>query len=156
MPKCQSTEVPTGRTIGAIRKILIPRGVTSLGTIDDVDPVSHQVTAVGLGFAMMVRGREVPFRFTVPIKLGRNATQNQRAQAERTAYRNIYWWLENAVNLADIGCVELERALLAWIAIPDSAGGGNAGDHILTMLEHGGWPAVPVLMAGTNEIEKGE
>jgi len=86
---------------------------------------------------MNVKGTLYPFRFDIPIKVPRGATDRQRGQVERTVYRQFYWWLENNLNLVDAGFVDLERVLLAWIAVLGPEGQTTVGNLMLQAISSG-------------------
>ena len=137
MPKCEVTKIAATTTWGQIERLLRTHGATQVAPMSEYDEQTHQLAAVSFCFTMNVRGTSYPFRFDIPIRLPNRTTDRQRAQAERTAYRQFYWWLENNLNLVDAGFVDLERVLLAWIAVLGPEGGTTVGSLMLKAISEG-------------------
>jgi hypothetical protein len=135
MPKCETTKVPAMTTWGQIERLLRSHGATSIAPVSEYDPKTRVLVGLAFCFEMNVKGTVFPFRFDMPIR--KVARERDRAQAERTAYRQFFWWLENNLNLVDLGFIDLERVLLAWIAVMGPEGKTTVGNLMLQAITAG-------------------
>lgn len=153
MPQGKTSSVPASKSKDQITKLLLKHGATQIGWYEEYDTDACRVTAICLGFTIPVKEMTLPFRMKVPLKAGPRQTQYE--QAVRVAYRNIYWWLETNLGFVDLGFIDLERVLLAWIEMPMQAGGGTVGDHVLGMLREKRLPVCNALLARNEEVVDG-
>ena len=133
MSKCENTKVPVGTTYEQIRKMLVKFGVREMAPLERI---TEKGDVMGVRFVFRLptnSGKIVPFMFDVPIAYPPNATQVQRGQAERTAWRRLYYWLDANLDLVSDGYVDLVRVLLAWVMLED---GSTVGDHVYQNIEH--------------------
>jgi hypothetical protein len=129
--------VPVYRSVAAIERLLRSHGGVRIAPMQEFDPKTGVLMGVTYCFELIVRGQVFPFQFELPIRVPVKATSRQREQAERTAYRLFFWWLESNLGLVDQGFIDLERVMLAWIAVVGPDGRTTVGNIMLQAIASG-------------------
>jgi len=119
----ESTEVPVQRTVSEIISLLVGAGARSVNT---------EFAAGGkiesLSFVMPFGRGLIPYQLPVrtePVfkKLNSQRTNSytreqsavrDREQAERIAWRQLYWWLKAQLAMIDLGMVQTGEVLMPY------------------------------------------
>jgi hypothetical protein len=120
----ESTDVPVGRTIGEITALLIEAGAKSINTNYDLGRI------ISLSFVLPIGRREVPYSMPIrvdPVEKIFTARrikhrqypagwkQRDRDQAERVAWRQLFWWLKANLALVELGMVKPDEVLWSYM-----------------------------------------
>ena len=125
----ESTDVPVGKSINEIMGMLVHAGATAINQ----DLAAGRV--VGLSFVIPMPAGKIPYKLPVrtePVfqklngrrdvwgKFSRNrmATKD-REQAERIAWRQLFWWLKSQLALIDLGMVQAAEVLMPYMLAGD-------------------------------------
>lgn len=115
-----STEIEAIRTIGDIQSYLVRMGATQVATqFENGEPS-------GLYFTLLVGTQIIPFQLparTEPIykilHAGRNyrTEASDRSQAKRTAWRQIYRWIQAQLALVETGMAKPDEVMMPYIQV---------------------------------------
>jgi hypothetical protein len=118
----ESTDVPVAKSIGEIMGLLVQAGAVAINQELDGGRVT------GLSFVIRVPDGQLPFRLPVrvdPVFQKLNGRRNHwdqtkhkakdREQAERVAWRQLYWWMKSQLALIDLGMVQAAEVLLPYM-----------------------------------------
>jgi hypothetical protein len=160
-----STDVPASRSIAEITRILQDSGASAIMLENGVD---HEITAIS--FVMVTTFGKLPF--TLPANIGAviatlnkqisdesekiknrggyqrkipKSLYNNKAQAERIAWRIAKDWLEAQIALATVGSAKFEQIMLPFAQIGNKSFYQRMVDRgNLTLMEsHGDFQARP-------------
>ena len=125
----ETTDVPVEKSIGEIMGLLVRAGAVAINQ----ELAGGMVT--GLSFVIPIGAGRLPFKLPVRVdpvfkKLnGQRKRDGQfcqtamagkdRAQAQRVAWRQLYWWLKSQLALIDLGMVETAEVLMPYMLGPD-------------------------------------
>jgi hypothetical protein len=125
----ESTDVPVQKSVGEITSMLITAGARSISTNYNSGKIES------LSFVMPFGSGQIPYLLPVRIepvfqKLnGRREKWGQfsrsamaakdREQAERVAWRQLYWWLKAQLAMIDLGMAEAGEILMPYMLGPD-------------------------------------
>jgi hypothetical protein len=121
----ESTDVPVSKSIGEILALLVRAGATSINQ----ELEGGKVT--GLSFVIPMGAGRIPYKLPVRVdpvfaklngrrdvwgKFGqRGMAAKDREQAERVAWRQLYWWLKSQLALIDLGMVQAGEVLMPYM-----------------------------------------
>ena len=121
----ETTEVPAERSIQEIYALLIRVGACAINTNFEAGKLQS------VSFVLPYGTGRIPYLLPARIepvfkKLnGRrehwgaysrnNMAQKDREQAERIAWRQLYWWLKSQLALIDLGMVESAEVLMPYM-----------------------------------------
>lgn len=110
-----TTQVDPQKTIGEISSCLIRAGATQIAT--DFGQ-GGRVEAVRFGLRMT--GMPEPVFFRLPCRTEKliKLLRNDRAQAERTAWRQVLRWVEAQMAMVDAGMTQPAEVFLPYAVIP--------------------------------------
>jgi hypothetical protein len=122
----ESTAVPAARSVAEITELLRKAGARAISTNFREGKVES------LSFVMPFANHDVPYQLPARVepvfKLlnGRRQPYGQaqmaakdREQAERVAWRQLYWWLKAQLAMIELGMVESAEVLLPYMLGPD-------------------------------------
>jgi hypothetical protein len=125
----ENTEVPVSKSIGEIMGLLVRAGAVSINQELEGGKV------IGLSFVIPVSGGRIPYKLPVRVdpvfeklngrreKWGQYSrvtmAEKDREQAERVAWRQLFWWLKSQLALIDLGMVETAEVLMPYMLGPD-------------------------------------
>jgi len=125
----ESTDVPVSKSMAEITTLLIQSGAVAISQELDHGHV------IGLSFVIPYGAGRIPFRLPVRVdpvfqKLNgrRDAwgaysrakkAKDDRDQAERIAWRQLYWWLKSQFALIELGMVESAEVFLPYMLAND-------------------------------------
>jgi hypothetical protein len=132
----ETTQIPAERTAGEISLLLVKSGASQISTEYDA---SHKIRA--LRFILGVQGRPTVFSLPVRCEPIFNRLQKQRArlsnrtaktgedraQAERIAWRQLFRWVQAQLALIETGMVEAGEVFMPYI----ESGGITLYQHML-------------------------
>lgn len=112
-----TTEIDPVRTIGEIHAYLVRMGALRImNSYDKGEPVA-------VHFILNIGGREIPFELPARVEpiykimhQGRGDAQVSRdmAQAKRTAWRQVYRWIQAQLALIETGMVDAGEVFYAY------------------------------------------
>lgn len=110
-----STKIEAQRTIGEISSVLIRTGATQISTDYGV---GGRVEAVRFG--MNVPGISMTVYFRLPCRTEKllKLLRNDRAQAERTAWRQVLRWVEAQMAMIEAGMTQTHEVFMPYAVIP--------------------------------------
>lgn len=125
----ESTDVPAGKSIVEIQALLVKAGALAISTNYSGAKVES------LSFVLPYGGGRIPYLLparTEPVFKRVNGRRQEwgqfsqsamaakdRDQAERIAWRQMFWWLKSQLALIDLGMVESAEVLLPYMLGPD-------------------------------------
>lgn len=121
-----TTEIDPLRTIGEIHTYLVRMGARRImNTYENGE-------AITVHFILLVEGREVAFELPARIDpifkiLRRDAGPRRSSaddlqQAKRTAWRQIYRWIQAQIALCETGMAAPEEVFMPYIQVADAEG----------------------------------
>lgn len=126
----ESTDVPVSKSINEIYALLVRAGAVAIN--QELD----KGKTIGLSFVIPIGPGRLPFKLPVRVdpvfqKLNgrrdewgrfsrRQMAAQDREQAERVAWRQLYWWLKLQLALIDLGMVQAAEVLMPYML--DSSG----------------------------------
>ena len=110
-----TTKIEAQRTIGEISSVLIRTGATQIAT--DFGPAGR-VDAVR--FSLNVAGIPQPVSFRLPCRTEKllKLLRGDRAQAERTAWRQVLRWVEAQMAMIEAGMTATQEVFMPYAVIP--------------------------------------
>lgn len=120
----ESTEVEVQKSAAEITAMLVESGAAAISTNYKDGKIES------LSFVMPYGGGRIPYLLPVRtepvyqrLKKGKDAWRTDwnklRAQAERVAWRQLYWWLKSQLALIELGMVEPAEVLMPYMLGPD-------------------------------------
>lgn len=124
----ESTDVPVSKSIGEITRLLVDAGALNISS----DYEAGKVT--GFSFVLRVGNGQVPYKLPVRVEPvlqiftdRRRKTrhyptgwqQKDRDQAERVAWRQLFWWLKANLALIQLNMVAPAEVLWPYMLGPD-------------------------------------
>jgi len=125
----ESTDVPVSKSIGEIMGLLVHAGATAINQELEGRKV------VGLSFVIPTAAGKIPYKLPVrtdPVFKTLNSRRDKwgqfnqtkmadrdREQAERIAWRQLYWWLKSQLALIDLGMVQAVEVLMPYMLAAD-------------------------------------
>ena len=123
----ESTTVPVSNSIREIQELLVQAGATSINL-----NFSGTGSVTGLAFLIPYgkNGNSIPYK--LPVRTAAVAAkfdsrrqeahpfnankwkEKDREQAERIAWRQLYWWLKSQLALIELGMVETAEVLMPY------------------------------------------
>lgn len=119
-----STDIPVERTSGMITSILVQAGARSINLEYD-----EKGNPIGISFALVVNA--LPFAFKLPVRVepvfkaingSRKSSHdrsikaaNDREQAERVAWRQIFRWLQAQLAMIQTNMVQVQEVFLPYM-----------------------------------------
>lgn len=121
-----TTEIDPLRTIGEIHSYLVRMGAHRImDTYENGEPV-------GVHFILPIKDQEISFELPARVdpifKIIRNGTTYRRsaaedlAQAKRTAWRQIYRWIQAQLALIETGMAEPAEVFMPYMQVSDITG----------------------------------
>lgn len=109
-----TTQIDPQRTIGEITSLLVRAKALQVST----DYKDGRVIAVS--FALAVPGVPNPVNFRLPCRTERllRLLRNDKAQAERTAWRQVLRWVEAQLAMIEVGMVHSHEVFQPYALIP--------------------------------------
>lgn len=125
----ESTDVPAQKSVAEIIALLMHAGAVAINQ----DLKDGKLT--GLSFVLPFSGGRIPYQ--LPLRVGpvfdkingrrdpygrfsrKEMAPKDREQAERVAWRQLYWWLKSQLALIDLGMVEAAEVLMPYMLGPD-------------------------------------
>lgn len=113
-----TTKIDAQKSIGEISSVLIRTGATQIAT--DYGP-GGRVEAVRFGLS--VAGIPQPVFFRLPCRTEKlvKLLRGDRAQAERTAWRQVLRWVEAQMAMIDAGMTQTHEVFMPYAVIPGTA-----------------------------------
>lgn len=110
-----TTKIDAQKTIGEISSVLVRAGATSMATDFGV---GGRVEAVRFG--LTIPGIPMPVHFRLPCRTEKlvKLLRNDRAQAERTAWRQVLRWVEAQTAMVDAGMTQTHEVFMPYAVIP--------------------------------------
>jgi len=121
----ETTEVSVQKSIGEILGLLVRAGAVAINQELEGGKV------IGLSFTIPIGPGRIPFKLPVRVdpvfkKLNNrrspygqfnrsNMAAKDREQAERVAWRQLYWWLKSQLAMIDLGMVETAEVLMPYM-----------------------------------------
>lgn len=132
-----TTKIEPTKTAGEIQHLLSRRGV------QQILMEYEAFHLVGLTFVMDIQGKFIPFKLPVRWDKCLAAMKNQgvprqycnEEQARRTAWRNVYRWLQAQFALSDTDQVEIAEVLLPYMYM--------GKETLYEKLVHNGFKMIP-------------
>ncbi len=131
-PAYSQTEVPVGKSMDAIRQMLVTYGATHIALLEH--PTQIEVAFQGADFSIdkeeeeedVVRGLPIRLTFNINKVLDRlrkvhpnTPYEKLKDRAQKTTWRQAYHYLKATLEAVDIGIFTLYEGLLAGFTGPD-------------------------------------
>lgn len=119
----EDTDVSAAKSVSEITALLIESGARAITTEHENGKTS------GLNFCMPYGAGQIPYKLPVRIEpvfiylqkrrssgYDRSRWKDQdRAKAERIAWRQLFWWLKSQIALIQLGMVEPAEVLMPYM-----------------------------------------
>lgn len=124
----ESTDVPVAKSIGEITRLLIDSGARNISSDYDAGRVT------GFSFVLQIGSNQIPYKLPVRVEPvlkifsdRRKKTRHyptdwqgrDRDQAERVAWRQLFWWLKANLALIQLNMVSPAEVMWPYMLGPD-------------------------------------